>query len=69
MVHNKITPPHPSVSMLQSMEMIQPEFDCTQVNKDKTYVIRNNRITGEIKTLSRAAGAPSHQQELLWFLN
>jgi hypothetical protein len=46
MVHNKTKPPHPSVSVLQNMEMIRPEFDCTKVNKHKTFVTRNKGITG-----------------------
>jgi hypothetical protein len=44
MVHNKTTPPHPSVSVLQNMEMTRPESDCTKVNEYKTYVTKQNYL-------------------------
>jgi hypothetical protein len=33
------------------MEMIRPEFDCTNVNKHKTYVTRNRAVTGRNKNV------------------
>jgi hypothetical protein len=49
MVHNKTTPPHPFASVLQNMEMIRPELDCT--NKYNTYVMRKNTITVRNKNI------------------